>query len=101
MINNYNPCKNLELNKLTEIEGQDGNSAMWCVDFNAHSTMWGSNKTDNNGQVLEELLEERNLVCVNDVNKTQTDIRSGKESVLDLTLVTNNLSRGCDWKVLK
>lgn len=56
--------------------------------------MWRSLKTimTYNGLVIEDLLEIRHSVCVNDGNKTRVDIRSGKESALDLTLVSNNLT---------
>lgn len=31
---------------------------MWCRDFNAHNTLWGSEKTGVNGQVIRDLLDE-------------------------------------------
>lgn len=58
-ISYCNPCKRLELNKLEEIEGQDKNNIVWGGDFNARNTLWGSERMDNNGQVVEELLEEK------------------------------------------
>lgn len=74
---------------------------VWCGDFNTHSTLWGCKKNYNNGLLLEELLEERELVCLNYGNKTRIDIRTGKESALDLTLVSKNLASVCDWRVHK
>lgn len=35
---------------------------MWCGDFRAHNTIWGSDKTDYNGQVMEELLDEKHFI---------------------------------------
>lgn len=58
--------QNARVNKLEGIEGQDSNNIVWSGDFNAHSTLWGSDKTDNNGQVLKELMEGRNVICLND-----------------------------------
>ncbi len=58
IINYYNPCKKLDLNGLMQIEGMDGNKRVICGDFNAHSTLWGGTKTDVNGGVIEQLLEE-------------------------------------------
>ena len=66
MINDYNPCRKLDLSRLMQIEGLDGKRVIACGDFNAHSTLWGGIKTDTNGEVIEELLEERNMVCLND-----------------------------------
>lgn len=37
-------------------------------------------RTDTNGQVIEELLDEKNLVCLNDGSKTRIDVHTGKES---------------------
>ena len=45
IINFYNPCRKLELSKLDELERPDRVSTMWCGDFNAHNTLWGSEKT--------------------------------------------------------
>lgn len=56
VINYYNPGNLLELNKLEEIEGQDRNNVTGCGDFNAHKTLWGGEKTDNNGHVIEEVM---------------------------------------------
>ncbi len=39
-----------------------------------HNTLWGSERTVNNGQVIADLLDEKNLVCMNDGNKTRIDV---------------------------
>jgi len=38
-----------------------------------------------NGQVIEEMLDEKNLVCLNNGVGTRIDVNTGKESVLDLS----------------
>ena len=38
--------------------------------------MWGGNHTDMNGKVIEELMEDNNLVCMNDGKGTRIDIRT-------------------------
>lgn len=30
---------------------------IWCGDFNAHISLWGSKLTDSNGEVVEELMD--------------------------------------------
>lgn len=87
------------MDKLTQIEGMDGNRVMLCADFNAHSTLWGGARTDANGVVIEELLEEKGMVCVNDGRGTRIDVGTGNTSVLDLTLVSRNLAGICEWEV--
>lgn len=51
--------------------------------------------------VIEELLDEKNLVCLNDGSKTRIDVSTGRESVLDLTLVSSSMAAICDWSVYK
>ena len=100
IVNYYNPCKKLELDKLVRIKGTDRNKIVWCADFNAHNTMWGGAHTDTNGRVIEELMEERGFVCMNDGRGTRIDVRTGKESAIDLTLVSGRLAGISKWEVL-
>jgi len=73
IINYYTPCRKLELGQITQIIGLGGNKLVVCGDFNAHSTLWGGIRTDATGEVIEELLEERNMVCLNDGRGTRID----------------------------
>lgn len=50
--------------------------------------VWGDDRTDTNGEDIEELHEEGGLVCLNSGEGTSIDIATGMESVLDLTLVS-------------
>lgn len=54
---------------------------------------------DRNGQVIEELLDLKGLVCLNDGRGTRIDMVSGNESALDLTITSNDLARLCEWEV--
>ena len=100
VINFYNPCKRLELNTLSRIEGQDRRKIVWCGDFNSHNTLWGGERTDCNGQTIEELMDEKQLICLNDGRGTRIDVSTGHHSVLDLTLVSYPLAAGyCEWEV--
>lgn len=71
MINYYNPCSRLTLDILGDIGGQTRGKIVWCGDFNAHSTLWGSKSTDGNGLVVEEFMEDNGLVCINDGKGTR------------------------------
>ena len=101
IINFYNPCRKLDINKLEEMEGKSNGNTVWCGDFNAHNTLWGSEKNDSNGEIVEEMLDGQNLVCVNDGRGTRIDVNTGKESAIDLTIVTNVLAPLCEWNVYK
>ena len=68
-MNFYNLCERVD----GPWECQDRRQVMWCGVFNAHSTLWGGLRTDVNRQVLEELLDEKGLVSLNDGMGTRTD----------------------------
>ena len=98
LINFYNPCRNLNIETLQTIAGTAHRREVWCGDFNAHNSLWGSSQTDSNGDVVEEMLEERSLFCLNDGQKTRIDVNRGTQSCLDLTLVTDSLVKSCECK---
>jgi exonuclease III len=52
----------LELSKLIE---QLPRPFVLLGDFNAHNVIWGSNRTDTRGEMLESLMEDHNLVLLN------------------------------------
>lgn len=101
IINYYNPCDKLSKDNLEHIQGNGNNKIVWCGDFNAHNTLWGSKKTDYNGLIIEDMLDWGGLVCINDGGYTRVELIKGKYSNLDLTLVSESLAGRCDWKVLK
>lgn len=101
IINFYNPCKKLVLSELEQIEGLNEDRVIWCGDFNAQSMLWGGLETDSNGMVMEDLIDRRNLVCLNDGGSTRIDVATGKESVLDLTMVSDSIAGSAEWEVLR
>lgn len=98
IVNFYNPCCMLSIELLKELAVHLEGKVIWCGDFNAHSTVWG-NCNDNNGMVIEELMEEKKLVCLNDGSGTRSNIRMGTVSAIDLTLVSHSLAGVCSWEV--
>ena len=98
VVNLYNPCRKLELGQLEMLVRDRG--CVVCGDFNAHNILWGSEGTDYNGRVVEDLVENRQLVVLNDGAGTRIDVRTGRESVLDLTIVSREVSAVCEWEVL-
>lgn len=69
-------------------------------DFNAHSSLWGSVKTDSRGKEIEKLLENDNIALLNDASPTHINISNGNLSCIDLTLCPPSLAHRLDWKVL-
>ncbi len=71
-----------------------------CGDFNGHSTLWDK-CNDGNGIVIEELMEIKDLVCLNDGRGTRINVRTGTEAAIDLTLVSNSLAGISVWEVFR
>uniref|UniRef100_A0A669EWH7 Reverse transcriptase domain-containing protein n=1 Tax=Oreochromis niloticus TaxID=8128 RepID=A0A669EWH7_ORENI len=46
-------------------------------------------------------MEMKNFVCLNDGSGTKVDVRTGAESAIDLTLVSDSLAGICSWQVVK
>ncbi len=95
----YNPCKEISNSILEEVMGDTQGKIIICGDFNAHSGVWGSKNTDNNGIIIEEFIEEHSLVCLNDGEPTSMDIVKGGMSCLDLTITSAALAGKCTWSV--
>lgn len=100
IVNFYNPCKKLSVELMEEITGKIGGKVIWGGDFNAQSTLWG-NSNNNNGMVIEEIMDNNNLVCLNDGSGTRYNSRTGTESAIDLTLVSDTLAGVCTWEVIR
>lgn len=64
---------------MDEIAIHLGGSVILCGDFNAHSSLWGHCNNEN-GLVTEELMESKNMVCLNDGSGTRINIRNGTVS---------------------
>lgn len=86
---------------LNIVMGDVQGKVVWCGDFNAHSTLWGSDRTDANGLIIEEYIEDKGLVCINDGRGTRYDCVRNKESVIDLTMTSNEMAGITAWEVLK
>lgn len=57
VINFYNPCDKLTKEMMENIGGIGDFKSVWCGDFNAHSTLWGSSNTDYNEWIIEDMLD--------------------------------------------
>lgn len=99
IINYYNPCNRLTIDVLNNVGGLAHGKMVWCGDFNAHSTLWGSKDTDANGLVVEEFING-NIVCINDGKGTRYNSMHNTESAIDLTLVSCETAGVSVWEVL-
>ena len=81
VINFYNPCKKLNSNTLERIFSYvNTQDYILMGDFNAHNVLWGSDKTDQNGKIIESALDKNNSIIINDGSGTRIDTHSGKIS---------------------
>ena len=64
-------------------------------DMNAHNTLWYDNKIDREGQIIENIILENNLLLL-DGNKF-TFCRGASRSHIDLTLVSPELAADFEW----
>ena len=50
LFNYYNPCKPISVSVLDiVVKPSKGDKEIWCGDFKAHNSLFGSNTTDANG----------------------------------------------------
>lgn len=56
------------------IQGQNRHKVIWFADFNVKFTVGGGSHTDPNGKVIEDLIEERDLACMNNGRGTRVNI---------------------------
>ena len=69
-------------------------------DFNAHHAMWGSNRTELSGIRLTDAIEHYpKLIIRNDGQPTRLS-HANISSVLDLTIVSDNLVNNSKWQAL-
>lgn len=80
LINFYNSCGNLKNEIFREIAGKVIRRDIWCGDFSAHYRLWGSHHSDSNGNLVEEMMEERSLVCLDDTQGTRINVNRGTVS---------------------
>lgn len=97
VVNLYNPCLSLDVAELDQVMKQVQPPVVWTGDFNTHNPLWGSEKRDLNGSVLEDFMDRFNLVVMNDGRPTRFDIRSKSMSCIDLTFASAELARCGEW----
>lgn len=97
IYNLYNPCKKISLNLLERIKKR--NKELCCGDFNTHNWLWGSKNVDHNGEIIEQFMDNRSLVCLNTGEGTRFNLVGNTLSCIDLTLFSNGMDENCERKV--
>lgn len=99
IFNYYNPCKKITTKQLDDMISDCKNQFILTGDFNAHNSLWGSNKNDINGKTIEQFLDNHDLVLLNDGSPTRLDPHTGQGSCLDLTIVSSQIAHKMHWSV--
>ena len=102
IVNFYNPPDTaIHIDTLNEFLSQPCNKNIIILgDFNSHNPIWGSCKTDNNGTLLQDFMENNDLVLLNDGSPTRYDVARNIYSAIDLSIVTSSIANKCHWQVL-
>ena len=74
--------------------------AIFMLDSNAHSPLWGNEPINRRGEQVEEFIFGRNLKLLN-VGTEPTFVTSRSQTTIDLTLVTSNCKNAHSWKLWK
>ena len=69
-------------------------------DFNGHNILWGCNKTNSRGEIIEDFMTNHNLCLMND-NKSHTYLHPATDTLssLDLSFCHPSLLLDFDWSV--
>ena len=72
---------------------------MLLGDFNGHNVLWGCNKNNTRGEIIENLITTNDLCLMNDKSYTYFHPATGTFSSLDLSLCHPSLLLDFDWSV--
>ena len=61
-------------------------------DFNVHNPLWGSKKMSARGRMLEKILDEFNLLCLNEKEEIYYRAFNGCKSTIDLEITKPSTS---------
>lgn len=84
--------------EITKIIDQIPKPFLLMGDFNAHSTEWGSFKTDRWGRAILEIVEELDLIMLNNGSSTRISKNYTCMSAIDLT-ISSKENQPTNWKV--
>lgn len=101
LCNMYIPgAENIRYEEINKIVKTLGNRSIILGDLNGHGKMWGSQKTDSRGKIIEEILNENNLIILNENLPTHFSLAHNTLSCIDLALATIDIAINFKWTVL-
>ena len=68
-------------------------------DYNAHNTLWHSNRTCTRGRIIETIVSKNDLIFLNGVDPTYMNPTSLSTSNIDLSVASSSLKHDFEWSV--
>lgn len=100
LCNLYLPPGYLEIQDLNDLVGNLPTPFLLIGDFNAHHRMWGGEKNDRRGNLIENLITTNDqLILLNNGQPTHIHIANGSFSAIDLSLCSSGLAPKLNWDV--
>ena len=100
ICNIYLPNFDWEIQDWRDIVAQLPRPYIIMGDFNAHNPLWGSERLDTRGRIIEDLIDELELIILNTGEGTYLNSRSNSFSAIDLTLCSPEIAHIFEWKRL-
>ena len=88
--------KKIEIEKIIE---QLPTPFLILGDFNAHSNLWGNEKNNNNGKIIESILDTTDICILNNGKHTYLHPSTGTTSAIDLTLSSPTIYMDFQWDI--
>ena len=66
-------------------------------DYNAHNTLWHSNRTCTRGRIIETIVSKNDLIFLNGVDPTYMNPTSLSTSNIDLSVASSSLKHDFEW----
>lgn len=93
------PNEYFSLNNLNSLILNVSGKLIITGDVNARSTLWGSDRTDNRGKIIEKFCYQSNLFIANDGSHTHVPFQVNHNmSAIDVTMVSPSLAPVITWK---
>ena len=93
------PGVNFTVSSLTALTNEFAQHHILMGDFNAHNTLWGSERISYEGRKVAEFVNNSNIVLLNNGDPTRIQENSGNMSTIDLSLASPQLSLEIEWRV--
>ena len=91
------PAQSVYQTDLTTLTEQLPSAVVLLGDFNGHSPLWGSDKYNPRGQMLENLVSTMNFCVLSNGSVTYIHPATGSASALDLSVCSQSLGLDYEW----